>query len=37
MIVSNERYESLIILAEVAIGRKETKELLNEAAKVNPK
>ena len=37
MIISYERYESLIILSEYAIGKKETIELLNKAAKINPK
>ena len=34
---SYERYQELIILAESAIGRKETIGLLNEAAKIDLK
>ena len=34
---SHERYKELIILAESAIGRKETIGLLHEAAKIDPK
>ena len=37
IIISYERYESLIILSEYAICKKETIELLNEAGKINPK
>ena len=37
IIISYERYESLIILSEYAIGKKETLELLNETAKINLK
>ncbi len=37
MIISYERYESLIILSEYAFGKKETIELQNETVKINPK
>ena len=34
---SHERHQELIILAESAIGRKETIGFLHEAAKIDPK
>ena len=37
MIISYERYESLIIHSQYAICKKETIELLNKAAQINPK
>ena len=37
MIISYERYESLIVLSEYLVGKKETIELQNETVKINPK
>ena len=37
MIISYERYESLIIPSESTIGQKETIEILYKTAKINPK
>ena len=37
MIISYEIYDSLIVLSEYFIGKKETIELQNETVKINPK
>ena len=37
MIISYERYESIIVLSEYNIVKKETIELFNETERINPK